>query len=614
MGVKAADVLRKLIELGVMVTINQTIDTDTAALVTSEFGYEIENVALELTEVAEQVEEKPEDLVPRPPVVTIMGHVDHGKTSLLDAIRQTDVVAGEAGGITQHIGAYDVSLPNGRRIVFLDTPGHEAFTAMRARGAQVTDLVVLVVAADDGVMPQTVEAINHARAAKVPIVVAVNKIDKPEAQPDRVRQALTEHGLVAEEWGGDTMFVNVSAKTKQGVPDLLERILLQAEVLELKANPKRPAQGTIIEAKLDRGRGPVATVLIQTGTLRTGDAFVVGQEYGRGRAMYDDRGQKVDEAGPVKPVEVVGLSGVPEAGDRFTVVADEKKAKAIAEGRAQKAREAELAKTTRVSLEDLYSKIQQGEVKELSLIIKGDVQGSVEVLSEALKKLSTEAVRVNVIHGSVGGVTESDVMLASASKAIIIAFNVRPEPKAAAVAEQQGVDVRVYSVIYDAVNDVRAAMEGLLAPTLKEVVLGRTEVRNLFNVPKVGTVAGCFVQDGVIRRGAKVRLLRDSVRVWEGNLASLRRFKDDVREVAAGYECGIGLENFNDIKPSDIIECFTVEEVATKLEDASALAVAQREQREQRAAAARESGAPGGASAPGGPRRPPETRRPGAAR
>jgi translation initiation factor IF-2 len=595
MGVKAADVLRKLIELGVVVTINQTIDYDTAVLVASEFGYEVQNVAMELEQVAERVEEKPEDLVPRPPVVTIMGHVDHGKTSLLDAIRQTDVAAGEAGGITQHIGAYDVALPDGRRVAFLDTPGHEAFTAMRARGAKVTDLVVLVVAADDGVMPQTVEAINHAKAADVPIVVAVNKVDKPEAQPERIRQALTEHGLVAEEWGGETQFVNVSAKTKQGIPELLESILVQAEVLDLRANPKRPAEGTIVEAKLDKGRGPVATALIETGTLRPGDAFVVGQEYGRVRAMYDDRGNKVDEAGPSKPVEVLGLSGVPEAGDRFTVVADDRRAREVAEARAQKAREAELAKTTKVSLEDLYSRIQQGDIKELSLIIKADVQGSVEALSEALKKQSTEAVRVSVLHGSVGGVTESDVNLASASKAIIIAFNIRPEPKAAALAEQQGIDIRVYSVIYDAVNDVRAAMEGLLAPTLKENVIGRAEVRNLFSVPKVGTVAGCFVQDGTIRRGAKVRLLRDNVPVWEGNLASLRRFKDDVREVQAGYECGIGLEGFNDLKVGDVIEAYVVEEVATTLEEASAqAAAAQRERAAAMPAPPRRPEAPGG--------------------
>ena len=600
MGVKAADVLRRLIDLGVVVTINQTIDSDTAALVASDFGYEIENVAMELEEVAEKVDEKPEDLVPRPPVVTIMGHVDHGKTSLLDAIRQTNVAAGEAGGITQHIGAYDVTLPDGRHVVFLDTPGHEAFTAMRARGAKVTDIVVLVVAADDGVMPQTVEAINHAKAAGVPIVVAVNKIDKPEAQPDRVKQALTEYQLVAEEWGGDTQFVNVSAKTKQGIQDLLEAILVQAEVLELKANPKRPAEGTIIEAKLDKGRGPVATVLIQTGTLKQGDAFVVGQQYGRVRAMYDDRGKKLDSAGPAKPVEILGLSGVPEAGDRFTVVSDERKAKTIAEARAQKAREAELAKTSRVTLEDIYSRIAQGEVKELALIVKADVQGSVEALSQALRKLTTEAVRVNVLHGSVGGVTESDVMLASASKAIIIAFNVRPEPKASALAEQQGVDIRAYSVIYDAVNDVRAAMEGLLAPTLKETVVGRAEVRNLFNVPRVGTVAGCFVQDGVIRRGTKVRLLRDNVQVWDGNLASLKRFKDDVREVQAGYECGIGLEGFNDIKIGDIIEAYTVEEVATTLEDASAQAAAAQRERAANIPPARRPGAEPGR--PGAPR------------
>jgi translation initiation factor IF-2 len=493
-----------------------------------------------------------------------MGHVDHGKTSLLDAIREANVIAGEAGGITQHIGAYDVEL-KGRKITFLDTPGHEAFTAMRARGAKVTDIVILVVAADDGVMPQTREAINHSKAAEVPIIVAINKIDKPDAKPERVKQELMEFGLVASEWGGDATMVEVSAKKRLNLEELLEMILLQADVMELKANPNKLAKGTIVEAKLDKGRGPVATVLVQEGTLKAGDYCVVGIHSGRVRAMQNERGEKVLEAGPSKPVEVVGLSGVPDAGDVFVAMKDEKQAKEIATLRQIKLREVEMAKHTKLSLEDLYRKIQSGEVKDLNVIVKGDVQGSVEAVGESLRKLSTDAVRLNVIHSAVGAVTETDVNLAAASNAIIIGFNVRPEVKAQSLAEKEGVDIRLYNIIYDAVEDVKKAMEGLLSPTFKEKYLGRSEVRELFSVPKIGTVAGCHVQDGKMLRNAQVRLLRDNVVIYEGKMSSLRRFKDDVKEVASGYECGIGLENYNDLKIGDIIEAFEMEKFAGKL-------------------------------------------------
>ncbi|RME35260.1 MAG: translation initiation factor IF-2, partial [Deltaproteobacteria bacterium] len=495
----------------------------------------------------------------------IMGHVDHGKTSLLDAIRATNVIAGEAGGITQHIGAYDVEL-DGRKIAFLDTPGHEAFTAMRARGTKVTDIVVLVVAADDGVMPQTKEAINHAKAAGVPIVVAVNKIDKPDANPERVKQELTEFELVPEEWGGDTIFVEVSAKEKINIDGLLEMILLQAEVLELKANPNKRASGAVVEARLDRGRGPVATVLVQEGTLKVGDPIVSGVHWGRVRTMTNDRGEKLKEAGPSTPVEITGLSGVPDAGDTFHAVKDEKSAKEVAQHRAQKLREAELAKSSKISLEQLYAKIQEGDVQELRVIVKADVQGSVEAVKDSLLKLSNDKCRLVVIHTAVGGISESDVTLASASDAIILGFNVRPEPKANQLAEQEGVDIRLYNIIYDAVADVKSAMEGLLAPTLKEVALGRVEVRETFHISKVGTIAGCYVLEGKVTRNAKVRLVRDNVVIYEGSLSSLKRFKDDAREVVAGYECGIGLENYNDIKVGDIIEAYEIEEVKASLD------------------------------------------------
>jgi translation initiation factor IF-2 len=565
MGVKASEVLKKLIDMGMMATINQMLDHDTAVLVASEFEYQVENVAFDVEQTLEAEEEGAAgDPVPRAPVVTIMGHVDHGKTSLLDAIRATDVAAGEAGGITQHIGAYTVDV-DGRMVTFLDTPGHEAFTAMRARGAKVTDLVVLVVAADDGIMPQTVEAINHSRAAEVPIIVAVNKIDKPGANAERVKQELGNYGLAPEEWGGDTIVVPVSAKTKDGIPQLLEMLLLQADVLELKATPTRNARGTIVEARLDRGRGPVATVLVQEGTLHVGDSFVCGTQYGRIRAMVDDRGNRIEEAGPSMPVEILGLGGVPDAGDVFVALQDDQKARQVAEHRRGKQREAEMAKTAKVSLDDLYNQIQSGDVKELKVVLKADVQGSVEAISEALRRLSSNDVRLNVIHGSVGGITESDVLLATASNAIVIGFNVRPEPKAAALAEREGVDVRLYTIIYEALNEVREALEGLLEPTLHEKVLGRAEVRQVFVISGVGPIAGVYVVDGKLVRGARVRLLRDNIVVHEGKLATLKRFKEDTREVAAGYECGTSLENYQDVKVGDVIEPFEIEQVARRL-------------------------------------------------
>ncbi len=564
MGIKATDLIRALMKLGVMATINHPLDFDTATLLATDFGYEIENVALDVDEILEAEPDAPEALQKRPPVVTIMGHVDHGKTSLLDAIREANVIAGEAGGITQHIGAYDVEL-NGRKITFLDTPGHEAFTAMRARGAKVTDIVILVVAADDGVMPQTREAVNHSKAAGVPIIVAINKIDKPEASPGKVKQELMEFGLVSEEWGGETIFVEVSAKKRINLESLLEMVLLSADVLELKANPDKAARGTIVEAKLDKGRGPVATVLVQEGTLKSGDYFVAGVHYGRVRAMQNDRGEKVLAAGPAMPVEVIGFNGVPDAGDIFVAMADEKQAKEIATHRQIKLREAELAKHSKLSLEQLYEKIQKGEVKDLNTIVKGDVQGSVEAVAESLRKLTTDAIRLNVLHASVGAITETDVNLASASNAIILGFNVRPEVKAAALAEKEGVDVRLYNIIYDAVDDIKKAMEGLLEPTFKEKYLGRAEIREVFSVPKAGMVAGSYVTDGKIVRNAQVRLLRDNVVMFEGKLGSLRRFKDDVKEVATGYECGMSLENYNDLKVGDIFECFEMEKFAGKL-------------------------------------------------
>jgi translation initiation factor IF-2 len=558
MGVKAGEVIKKLMGMGMMATINQALDADTATLIASEFDHQVENVAFDADsalEVEHQVEEQESALAARSPVVTIMGHVDHGKTSLLDAIRSTNVTAQEHGGITQHIGAYHVQV-DGRSVTFLDTPGHEAFTAMRARGAKVTDIVVLVVAADDGVMPQTVEAINHARAAEVPIIVAVNKMDRPDADLERVKRGLSEHGLVSEDWGGDAVFAPVSAKTHEGIPHLLEMLLLQSDILELKANPEKLARGTIVEAKLDRGRGPVATVLVQEGTLRVGDAFVCGVFHGKVRAMIDDRGHKVEAAPPSFPVEILGLQGVPQAGDSFVAVADEAKARQVADYRQSKQREAELVKSSKISLEELYNQIKAGDVKELRVVLKADVQGSVEALTEALRRMSTDEVKLRVIHGSVGGITESDILLAAASNAIVIGFNVRPESKGAALAAKEGVDVRLYTIIYEAVADVRAAMEGMLEPTFREQTHGRVEIRQTFNIQSVGTVAGCYVTEGKIQRGSLIRLLRDQVVVFEGKLASLKRFKDDVREVASGYECGLGLEGFQDIKQGDVVEAY----------------------------------------------------------
>jgi translation initiation factor IF-2 len=564
LGVKSGELMKKLIALGLMVTLNQSIDYEAAALVATEFGFEAEKVSFEEEQVVRSHADQPEELRPRPPVVTIMGHVDHGKTSLLDLIRKTNVTQGEVGGITQHIGAYHVKLDRGE-IVFLDTPGHEAFTAMRARGAQVTDIVVLIVAADDGVMQQTKEAVDHARAAGVPIIVAINKIDKPNANTERVKRQLAEYGLAPEDWGGETIVAEVSAKSGQGVDHLLDMILLQAEVLELKANPKKPARGRVVEARLDKGRGPVATVLIQGGTLKAGDPFICGIHFGKVRALYNDRGQKVEQALPSSPVEVHGFSGVPNAGEEFLVSEDERMAKQVSLYRLQKKREAELSKTSKLTLEKLYEQIQEGQVKELTLILKADVQGSLEAINEALNKLSTAAVKVITLHSSTGAITETDIMLASASKAIIIGFNVRPNPKAQELAEQEQVDVRFYDIIYNLVSEVKDAMTGMLDPIHKVVVNGHAEVRELFHVPKVGTVAGCGVTDGKIDRNSKARLLRDNVVIFDGRLSSLRRFKDDAREVLAGFECGLSLEGYNDIKIGDTIESYYLEEVKATL-------------------------------------------------
>jgi translation initiation factor IF-2 len=563
MNARPADLIKGLMKFGMMATINAVVDLDKATALAQSFGYSVE-AAVDSGEAFTEAEDNEENLRPRAPVVTVMGHVDHGKTSLLDAIRATNVTQSEAGGITQHIGAYAVSTTRGR-VVFLDTPGHEAFTAMRARGAQATDIVVLVVAADDGVMPQTLEAIAHARAANVPIVVAINKIDLPNANPDRIKQQLSDQGLVPEQWGGETIFVEVSARHKQNIDALLEMLLLQAEILELQANPSRRGQGVVIEAELDKSRGPVATVLVQNGTVRTGDAFVVGMHYGRMRALLNDRGEKILEAGPATPVEIIGLSGVPLAGDLFQVVADEKKSRQIATLRQQRQREEHIQRTSRVTLEDLYRQIKEGEVKELNVLIKADVQGSAQAVRDSLEKQSTSEVRVRVIQGAVGGITESDVMLASASNAIIIGFNVRPTPKASELAERDGVDVRLYTIIYDLIGDVRAALEGLLEPETAEHITGRAEVRETYHIPRIGVVAGCYVTEGSVTRNADCRLLRDDVVVYQGRIASLRRFKEDVHEVNSGYECGIGLERFADIKRGDIIEPFVREQVAKKL-------------------------------------------------
>jgi translation initiation factor IF-2 len=559
---KSGEVIKALLELGVMATVNEVLDPTAAKLVADKFYFDVEIRSLE-GDILEEEETDPSQLKLRPPVVTVMGHVDHGKTSLLDAIRTTKVAEREAGGITQHIGAYQVETSHGK-VTFLDTPGHEAFTAMRARGAQATDIVILVVAADDGVMPQTVEAVNHAKAANVPILVAVNKIDKPGGEPDRVKRELSNLGLVPEDWGGQTIFIPTSAKRGDGIAQLLEMTALQAEVLELRANPNRAARGTIVEGRLDRGRGPVATVLIQSGTLKDGDAVVVGQHSGRVRAMFSDRGKKVTKAEPSDPVEILGLSGVPQAGDTLLVVADERKARQIATVRADRDK-LKGKGAARVTLEDLHKQIEAGEVKELRLVLKADVQGSVEALTESLERLSTDEVRLKVIHGSVGAVNESDVMLASASNAIVLGFNVKAEPKAASQAQADGVDLRNYSVIYDVLNDVKAALSGMLAPEIRETVHGRAQVKQLFPISKVGTIFGCAVIEGKIIRTARVRIKRGDTVLGENTLSSLKRFKDDVREVLQGLECGIGVEGIKGVQPGDIIEAFTTEEVARTL-------------------------------------------------
>ncbi len=562
-GKPVAEIIKKLFILGIMATINQEIDFDTCSLIASDYDIELEqNIAKTYEDVLlEGVDEDDDkDLESRPPVVTIMGHVDHGKTSLLDAIRHSSVTEGEAGGITQHIGAYTV-MCNGRQITFIDTPGHEAFTAMRARGAQVTDIVILVVAADDGIMPQTIEAINHSKAAGVPIIVAINKMDKPAANPDRVKQQLTEHGLVSEEWGGDTICVSVSAKTKDGLDNLLEMVLLQADVLELKANPNRMAKGIIIEAELDKGRGPIATVLVQNGTLKVGDPIVAGMAYGRVRAMMDDKGRRVSKAGPSTPVEVLGFNEVPSAGDMLNAAEIDKLSRQVAEERRDKLKAEQLKSTQKVSLDDLFNQIAEGQIKDLNIIIKADVQGSVEAVRQALEKLSNDEVRVRCIHGAVGAITDSDIVLASASNAIVIGFNVRPNTTSRALAEKESVDIRLYRIIYNAIEDIQNAMKGMLKPIYKETELGRVSVRNTFKVSGVGTIAGSYVQDGKVSRNALVRVVRDGIVVHEGKIASLKRFKDDVKEVATGYECGIGIENFNDIHEGDVIEAYIMEEV-----------------------------------------------------
>ncbi len=558
----AATVVKKLFELGIMASVSQVIDFDTAALVGEDLGFVIQKEVIVTEEdlLFNDTEDSPESLKPRSPVVVVMGHVDHGKTSLLDAIRDTNVIAGEAGGITQHIGAYRVRI-NDKKITFLDTPGHEAFTAMRARGAQVTDIAILVVAADDGIMPQTVEAINHAKAAGVTIIVAINKIDKDGANPDKIKQELTEYDLVPEEWGGDTICVPISAKYRQNIDELLEMVVLVAEMKELKANPDRKAKGTVIEAQLDKGRGPVATVLVQNGTLRVGDIIVAGTAVGRIRAMVDDRGNAAKKAGPSVPVEVVGLSEVPDGGDLFYVVTDERKARDVVEKRKQKIKDEHNQARQAISLDALFDQIKEGQVKELDIIVKADVQGSVEAVKQSLEKLSNEEVRVKCIHGGVGGITESDVMLASASNAIIVGFNVRPDSGAIASAKRADVDIRLYRVIYHAIEEIEAAMKGMLEPKFKENVLGHAEVRQTFKVSGVGTIAGGYVLDGKITRNSQTRIVRDGIIIHEGVLSSLKRFKDDAKEVASGYECGIGIENFNDIKEGDIIESFIMEEI-----------------------------------------------------
>ena len=558
----AAEVIKQLIKLGVMATVNQTVDYDTAALVAMELGCKVEKEVIVTIEerLIDDREDKPEELQPRSPVVVVMGHVDHGKTSLLDAIRNTNVASGEAGGITQHIGAYTVKI-NGKPITFLDTPGHAAFTSMRARGAMCTDIAILVVAADDGIMPQTVEAINHAKAANIPIIVAINKMDKPEANPERIKEQLTKYELVPEEWGGETIICPISAKTGQGIDELLEMVILTAEVQELKANPNRLAKGVVIEARLDKSRGPVATLLVQNGTLKQGDILIAGTAVGRVRVMTDDKGRTVKTAGPSMPVEITGLAEVPGAGDIFNAVEDERMARQLVEQRKEEIKAAANKTKGKVTLEDLFAQIQEGEMKELNIIVKADVQGSAEAVKASLEKISNEEVRVKVIHAGVGAISENDVLLASTSNAIIVGFNVRPDPVAAASAARAKVDMRMYRVIYDAINEIQDAMKGMLAPKFKEVIIGHAEVRQTYKVSAIGTIAGCYVKDGKVTRDAQVRVLRDNIVIHEGQLGSLQRFKDSVKEVAANYECGMSIEKFNDIKEGDIFECFVMEQI-----------------------------------------------------
>lgn len=566
LGREPSEIIKKLFLLGIMATINQDLDKDTIELIASEYGIEVEEeVVLDETNFEDFIDDPDEeaDLVERPSVVTIMGHVDHGKTTLLDSIRHSKVTEGEAGGITQHIGAYQVEV-HGKKITFLDTPGHAAFTTMRARGALVTDITILVVAADDGVMPQTIEAINHAKAAEVPIIVAVNKMDKPAANPDRVMQELTEYGLVPEAWGGDTIFVQLSARTGEGIDNLLEMILLVGEVEEWKANPNRLAIGTVIEAKLDKGKGPVATLLVQNGTLRIGDSIVVGSSHGRVRAMVNDIGRRVKEAGPSTPVELTGLNEVPQAGDRFIVFSDEKKARQVGEARAQRALMEQRGDKAKVSLEDLFQQIQENEMKEINLIVKADVQGSVEALAGSLRKIEVEGVKVKIIHTGVGAISESDIILASASNAIVIGFNVRPDVNAKRTAEVEHVDVRLHRIIYNAIEEIESAMKGMLDPEYEEKILGQAEVRQVFKVSKVGSIAGCYVTDGKITRDSSVRVIRDGIVIYEGQLDTLKRFKDDVKEVAQNYECGLTIEKYNDIKEGDVVEAFVMQEIERK--------------------------------------------------
>jgi translation initiation factor IF-2 len=566
MKVSASDVIAKCIGLGMMVSINQRLDKDTIILLADEYGKQVEFESEFTIDVLEDTPDKIENLKPRAPVVTIMGHVDHGKTSMLDYIRNANVVAGESGGITQHIGAYEVALPNGKHIAFLDTPGHEAFTAMRARGAQVTDIVVLVVAAEDNVMPQTIEAINHAKAANVPIIIAINKIDKPEANPDRIRQQLSDRGVLVEEWGGKYQSVEVSAKSGKNMDLLLEKVLLEAEVLDLKANPDRMARGAVVESQVDKGKGTIGTVLIQKGTLKMGDPFICGIYSGKVKAMFDERGNKVETAPPSTPVQILGFDGIPAAGDQFIVVESDRISREISLKRQQLKREQDFRQVRMVTLDDISQQIQAGhEVRELSIVVKGDVDGSVEALADSLMKLSTEEVKIRVIHKGVGAISESDIVLAAASRAVIVGFHVRPNLNARRLAETEKVDIRLYSIIYDAINEIKNALEGLLAPTVTEEVVATVEVRDTFKVPKIGLIAGCFVLDGKITRNSKIRLIRDGVSVFTGGLASLKRFKDDVKEVEKGFECGLGLENFNDVKVGDIIEAFKLVETKRKL-------------------------------------------------